>query len=220
MSFDVTRVKAGTKSLVIGKRETGKSTLLRDIVHHNDTIPLKVEISPLETRHASDSVIHREYSPAIVQSLVDRQEHTIHRRLPDPRAIVILDQCMFDPSWHKEDGIKKLFTDGKRLQCTTILAMQYPPSISSELRDSVDFVFVMRGNTTFDLKRIYEDYCYCRHSTDEIFDTFDDFVEFVRAYEAEDSNAGSCLVIDRTAGSRNTLSYYKAVIKTDGKISL
>ena len=64
----------------IGKRGTGKSTLVADILYHCKKIPMGVAISATEdgnafySSHIPDIFIHSEYKPEIIQQIITRQK--------------------------------------------------------------------------------------------------------------------------------------------------
>ena len=198
--FDPSRIEATNVLVFLGKRNTGKSFLVRDMLYYNRDIPTGVVISPTEAanRFYSNMVpslfIHDEYTPDLVQSITKRQikvmkKTKINKKI-DPRTFLILDDCLYDGCWKKDKNIRYLFFNGRHIKVFLLITMQYPLGIPPELRTNVDFCFILRENNYNNRKRIYENYC-------SIFPTFEIFCQVMDKI-TEDYG---CLVIDNTTKS-------------------
>ena len=88
----------------IGKRGTGKSTLVSDILYHCRKIPMGVAISATEDGNAyysqfiPDIFIHTEYKSDVINQIITRQKKVVNKSKKDPKndAFVLLDDCMYD----------------------------------------------------------------------------------------------------------------------------
>ena len=77
----------------------------------------------------------------------------------DPRAIVVMDDCLASKgTWAKDPLVSELLFNGRHRHITYILTMQYPLGITPELRSNFDYVFLLAEDVTSNLKRIYEHY--------------------------------------------------------------
>ena len=78
--FDMTSIPDGKVIVFIGKRETGKSFLVRDLLFHHQDIPIGTVISGTEAgngffaEHVPKLFIHDEYSTAIIENILKRQK--------------------------------------------------------------------------------------------------------------------------------------------------
>ena len=116
----------GPVVVLIGKRDTGKSFLVRDLLYYQQEIPIGTVISATEgsNRFYGDLMpslfIHEEFSPEIVGNLVKRQKIVVSKMKQqeamygksniDPYAYLILDDLMYDaPTWIKDTTIKQIF---------------------------------------------------------------------------------------------------------------
>jgi len=90
----------------------------------------------------------------------------------DPRAFLILDDCLYDASWIQQESTRYVFMNGRHIDLMTIITMQYPLGITPNLRTNVDFVFILRENILNNRKRIYDNYS-------GMFPTFDLFCQFM-----------------------------------------
>jgi hypothetical protein len=176
--------------VVIGKKDTGKSFLVRDILFHTQRcFPVGTVISGTEVaneffQHMVPSrFIHDKYTPEIVMATIKRQlqvkqarnaDKTSHggHSTRDPRAFLILDDCLYDASWIQQESTRYVFMNGRHIDLMTIITMQYPLGITPNLRTNVDFVFILRENILNNRKRIYDNYS-------GMFPTFDLFCQFM-----------------------------------------
>ena len=78
--FDMNRINKRNVIALLGRRGTGKSTLVKDILYYVRDIPVGTVISPTEevNRFYSDIIppifIHGGYNPAVVEKFVERQK--------------------------------------------------------------------------------------------------------------------------------------------------
>ena len=101
----------GPVIVLIGRRDTGKSFLVRDLLFYQQDIPIGTVISGTEagngfySNHVPKLFIHEEYNTAIIENILKRQkqvlkqvkkeEQTFKKSNIDPRAFVILDDCLY-----------------------------------------------------------------------------------------------------------------------------
>jgi hypothetical protein len=207
--------------VVIGKKDTGKSFLVRDILFQTQRyFPVGTVISATEIANeffqnmVPSKFIHDKYRPEIVQNVIKRQATIKDRRNKDkqsrggssnvdPRAFLILDDCLYDAkSWINEESTRFVFMNGRHIDLMTIITMQYPLGITPNLRTNVDFVFILRENILGNRRRIYENYA-------GMFPTFDMFCTFMDQC-TEDYE---CLVICNNVSSNrleDQVFWYKA----------
>ena len=206
--------------VVIGKKDTGKSFLVRDILYNTQhDFPVGTVISGTEVANeffqhmVPSKFIHDKYSPQIVMNVIKRQMNVKQNRNKaknsaggnssiDPRAFLILDDCLYDSSWIKEESTRYVFMNGRHIDMMTIITMQYPLGITPNLRTNVDFVFILRENILGNRRRIYENYA-GMFPTFEMFCTFMD--QCTENYE--------CLVICNNVSSNkleDQVFWYKA----------
>ena len=212
--------------IFIGRRRTGKSTLVRDLLFNHSDMPIGTVISGTEESNSfygkmiPPIFIHGEYNPMILANYVKRQKMIMARIQKDiasgaksridPRAFMILDDCMYDDSWTHDKNIRYLFMNGRWLKVFFIITMQYPLGIQPALRTNVDFVFILREPYMTNRKRIFDNYA-------SAFPSFEFFCQIMdqctQNYE--------CLVVDNTSQSaklEDCVFWYKAEIHSDFKI--
>ena len=224
--FDMASIAQDSVVLFIGKRQTGKSFLVRDLLFHHKNLPIGTVISGTEGANAFFSkivpsiFIHGEIDPKTLQNVLQRQKMVIRSMKQqfeqwgstntDPRAFLILDDCLYDKSWVKDKTIRCMFMNGRHYKLLFIITMQYALGIPPNLRTNVDYVFILRENIFANRKRLYESYAGMFPSFDMFNQVMDQCTE---NYE--------CLVIHNNAKSNkleDQVFWYKANICPDFKI--
>ena len=206
--------------VIIGKKDTGKSFLVRDILYNcQQDFPVGTVISGTEVANeffqhmVPSKFIHDKYTPQIVMNVIKRQMTMKQKRNAskngsggqsdiDPRAFLILDDCLYDASWIKEESTRYVFMNGRHIDMMTIITMQYPLGITPNLRTNVDFVFILRENILGNRRRIYENYA-------GMFPTFEMFCTFMD----QCTENFECLVICNNVNSNkleDQVFWYKA----------
>ena len=208
----------GPVVVLIGRRDTGKSFLVRDLLYYHQDIPIGTVISGTEagngfySEHVPKLFIHDEYNTAIIENILKRQktvlkqikkEIEVYRKSTiDPRAFVILDDCLFDASWTRDKMMRLLFMNGRHWKIMLIITMQYPLGIPPNLRTNIDYVFILREPYIANRKRIYENYA-------GMFPTFESFCQVMD----QCTENYECLVINNNAKSNklhDQIFWYKA----------
>jgi hypothetical protein len=176
--FNITTISSDSVVVFIGKRRTGKSFLIKDLIYYHRHIPIGTVISGTESanRFYGDFMpsifIHDEYQPGIISNVIKRQQ-VIKRKFDkdpniDPNAFMILDDCLYDSSWTRDKNVRCLFMNGRHFNILFAIAMQFPLGIPPNLRTNIDYVFILRENNINNRRRIYENYA-------SMFPTFEVF---------------------------------------------
>ena len=208
----------GPVVVLIGKRDTGKSFLVRDLLWYQQDIPIGTVISGTEEGNGFYSkmvprlFIHNEYNSAIIENILKRQRtvlkqvkkemETYKRTTIDPRAFVILDDCLYDATWSRDKLMRLLFMNGRHWKVMLVITMQYPLGIPPTLRTNIDYVFILRENYIANRKRIYENYA-------GMFPTFEAFCQVMD----QCTENYECLVINNNSKSNkltDQVFWYKA----------
>lgn len=204
--FDPRSLKDDSVVLFIGKRNVGKSFCLKYIMSFHNTIPVGVVISPTErANHFFESwvpkmLLYDEYSENTVNKFLDRQikitdqynaeQGRYGKTDLDPRAFLILDDCLYDRSWPNSKNIRCLFMNGRHYKVFFLITMQYPLGIPPHLRTNVDYIFIFRDNQIKNRERIYQQYA-------GMFPSFDIFSQVLD----QCTENFECLVIDNKVQS-------------------
>ena len=217
--FDMSKIAKGSIVAMVGKRNTGKSFLIKDLLYYKRDVPIGTVISASEGSNCfygsmmPSLFIHEEYSPEIVANLVKRQElvtkkynaqnEAYGKSNIDPYAFFIMDDMMYDANkWIKDPNIRKIFMNGRHFHLMFLLTMQYSLGIGPTFRGQIDYVFLLRENYVSNRKRLYEHYA-------GMFPTFEIFCQVMD----QCTENYECLVIDNTTKSNKIeemVYWYKA----------
>jgi len=230
--FDMRRItfkandSKGPVVCLIGRRDSGKSFLVKDLLYYHQDVPIGTVIAGTEEgngfygKMVPKMFIHNEYKTEIIENILKRQRQvmkqinkemeTFKKSNIDPRAFVILDDCLYDNSWSRDKMMRLLFLNGRHWKVMLVLTMQYPLGIPPTLRTNIDYVFILREPYIANRKRIYENYA-------GMFPTFESFCQIMdnctENYE--------CLVIDNNVKSNkltDQVAWYKADPHSDFKL--
>ena len=208
----------GPVIVLIGRRDTGKSFLVRDLLYHHQDIPVGTVISGTEAgngfycKYVPKLFIHDEYNTSIIENILKRQKAVLkqinkdiknyNKTTIDPRTFVILDDCLYDSGWSRDKMMRLLFMNGRHWKLMLIITMQYPLGIPPNLRTNIDYVFILREPYIANRKRIYENYA-------GMFPTFESFAQIMD----QCTENYECLVINNNSKSnklQDQIFWYKA----------
>jgi len=224
--FDINSIDNDKVVVFIGKRDTGKSILVKDLLYHKKNIPVGTVISGTEGANSFYSkmmpniFIHNEYKPEIIANVLKRQKKIIDKikcevhetgdSNIDPRFFLILDDCLYDKSWVTNKSIRSVFMNGRHYKILFIITMQYALGIPPSLRTNIDYVFLLRENYVSNRKRLYEQFA-------GMFPTFDMFCQVMD----QCTENYECLVINNNAKSNkleDQIFWYKADMHEDFRL--
>jgi hypothetical protein len=216
--FDITSIGDDKVVVFIGRRGSGKSVGVKDLLYYKRDIPVGTLISGTESanRTFSDNIpnifIYDEYTPELLEKVMKRQIMMMQRLNKDklvygkssldPRAFLVLDDCLHDNSWTKDKNIRYVFMNGRHRKILFVLTMQYALGIPPNLRTNIDYTFIFRETNFQNRRRIYDSYA-------GMFPTFEVFCSVLD----QCTENYECLVIDNTCKSnklQEQVFWYKA----------
>lgn len=221
--FNPQEMKQDSVIVMIGKRRSGKSYCLKDILSYHSSFPCGIVISGSELcnqffqKFIPNILIYDEYDPEIIKKFLERQMRVTKQRTDeikkygksdiDPRAFIILDDCMHCANvWTKDKNIRSIFMNGRHYSILTIITSQTPLGMNPALRSQIDYVFIFKNNIIKEREKIYNHYAGICNS----FEVFNKIMDNTTAnFEV--------MVIDNTTQENSVteqIKWYKAVDKT------
>jgi hypothetical protein len=216
--FDPSTIKSDSVVVFIGKRNTGKSYCMKDILSYHKELPVGIVISPTETannyfeKFIPNMLIYDEYEPAIVKRFLERQININKQKNDqlkkygsseiDSRAFLILDDCLYDKTWPTDKNIRSIFMNGRHYKIFFLITMQYCLGLPPILRANIDYVFIFKNNLIKEREKIYHHYA-------GIFNNFETFCTVMDNC----TDNYECLVIDNKVQSNrleDQVKWYKA----------
>jgi hypothetical protein len=211
--FDPAKIGDEKICVVIGKRGTGKSTLIADLMYNKRHVPMGIVQSATEegnkfySKFVPDIFIYNDFSVEAIEKVVARQKRMVIRGAPNPNCFIILDDCLHDKKNLKCPIIRQIFQNGRHWKIFMVVAAQYALDMSPDLRGNVDYVFILRENIIQNRERLYKSF----------FGVFPTFQQFCQVMDVCTENF-EALVLDNTSKSNkieDCVFWYKAPIRSN-----
>lgn len=206
--FDCSKLTQFATVMCIGKRGTGKTTLIRDIMSHMAK-RLDFGIAMCGTEETArdmgefipPSCIYNDFSAEALDVLLKHQKKTIMAGRYK-KTFLIMDDTLYDKSTLRSKNMRMLFMNGRHRKIFYLCAVQYLMDIPPDLRSNVDFVFALKENIIGNREKLWK--CF--------FGMFSDYKEFSTVMD--ECTAGyDCMVLDNTVRSNNVMDcvfWYRA----------
>jgi hypothetical protein len=200
----------------IGKRGTGKSTLVTDILYHKKHLPAGIVMSATEEgnhhykQYVPDLFIYGDYDKEAIERVLARQKKIISAKKENAGSFILLDDCMYDRKFMKDSCIRQCFMNGRHWKIFFMLTMQYCMDLTPDLRANVDYVFILRENVLQNREKLYKSFF-------GVFPTFNMFNQVMNAC----TENYECLVLDNTSKSNkleDCVFWYKAKLRKNFRI--
>jgi hypothetical protein len=227
--FAMEKMVQNAALLIVAKRGSGKSFLTRDIMYSMRKLPGGMVISPTDQMNPiykkffPDLFIHHDVSPTLLKAVLQRQtmvvknnktivqneknkggKSDIASKVTDPRAILVMDDCLAEAAaWKKDNTIRIIMMNGRHYQLTFILIMQDPMGVPPNLRSNFDYIFLLKEDTVLNRKKLWMN--------------FAGVIPSMQAFEAifdAMTNDFGCMVIDNRKPCsvlKEKIFHYKAV---------
>ena len=203
---------------MIGKRGTGKSTLIADIMYHNrDKFKYGIAMSETEavtgdlSRFIPRSCLYHEFNETALEGVMMHQKRDgakVKRaknrgeEMSLKNMFVIMDDCAHDKKTLSNSTMREAFMNGRHRALFIVNAVQYMMDIPSAIRGQIDYVFATRDNIRDQREKLYKYF----------FGIFDDFETFSRVLD-ECTDGFNCIVLDGKSRSNkveDVVFYYQA----------
>ena len=212
--FDASQMQPFTISLLLGRRNTGKSTLLKDLLFHlQEHSDVCICFTPTESAAAlfrtitPGALVHDTgLSLAVLEQLMSVQREI--GRTPGKtmrRVTLVLDDCSSNAAALRSPVISDLFRNGRHQKITVLLTSQYATDLNPGLRAQVDYTFCMRDGCVQNKKRLHQLYA----------GSIAKFEDFSSVFNTVTSNYG-VFAVDNTAVDgdvESTTFWYRASLK-------
>ena len=205
--FDSSSIKESRIIFILGKRNTGKSVLMKDLLYHMPRPDYVVAMAPTEDtlrmyrEFLPESSIFNHLSQEKLDRIVSVQRELVNRNTKR-RLLIILDDCLYQKGVLKSTSMRYIFFNGRHDHISLICAAQYMMEVDVSLRTNVDYIFSMRENILTNRQKLYKYY----------FGQFAKFEEFDKVMNAC-TQEYKALVLDGTVSSTSPTDcvlWYKA----------
>ena len=222
MRFDPTTIKPDATVLLLGKRGTGKSTLLIDLMSYMES-KLYAGIAMAPTQDSIDmfesflprALVFSDFNADAVgrlmnaKRLLSRMNKRKQKRATERgeaytkrHIAVLLDDCMSDKKNLKHNEVRDVFMNGRHEDVFFVNLQQYLMDMGPELRAQIDYVFVMRDSSHDSRVKLWRNF----------FGMFGDYQDFADLLDSCTENY-ECLVLNTRVQSnkfQDCIFWYKA----------
>ena len=207
--FSCDMLKPNNAIAIIGKRQSGSTVLTHHLMQHIPDVETTV-ISPASHAVYKDLIpqarIHQEYNVNIVTDVLESQR-ACKKSGSETRALIVLDECMYDKSCFTSEPFQDLVCNGRCLLTTMMLCLQTSIGLPPVIRNNIDWVFVFGGTTPDDIDRLHKQ-----------FGTGLSFDEFNAIFRQVTADKYSCVVIHNVPYFENPIDafyWYKVDLKAE-----
>jgi len=194
----------GSVAVMIGKKGTGKTTVMMDLCYSLRHCPeVTLFQKTYDTNPAFWDVVpglfsYNVWRTDVVQKIIDRQKKENKKREREGRPpryhTLVIDDLACDETFLKDKLLAELFMNARWLKLNIIITLQYALKLTPDLRDNIDWVFMLKEILPGNRRRLYDHFC----------GQFDTPKEFYSVFEKMTENR-SCMVLN-TTGLSNKIS--------------
>tara|TARA_B100002051_G_C16692981_1_gene616563 strand:+ start:165 stop:1007 length:843 start_codon:yes stop_codon:yes gene_type:complete len=208
--FQPDKVKHNRIFFIIGKRGTGKTTIMRDILSHYPPVDFAIGMTPTEEtadvfrEFLPETCIYHEFSQHKLEQMLSVQRELI-RKKKDRSFLLVLDDCLYQKGVLKSQAMRDLVFNGRHLHVAVFVCVQYLMDISPDVRSNIDYVFALRENIISNRMKLWKFFF-------GMFSKYDDFAKCMDACTANHQ----CMIMDNTQKSteiEDTVFWYRAELE-------
>ena len=202
-------LQCGQWVLFQGRRNSGKSVLLRDCMHRmKDKIELLVAMSPTVSQQEAframtpACLVHDRLDLTVIEALLTTQRDLLSQGKRARHVLLVLDDCSFDAKSWRSPVIGDVARNGRHANVTVFMTCQYACDISPSIRTQVDVIFALRDPSIQNRKRLWS--CY--------FGLIDPVAKFNAIFESATDNYSALVLLNTVPSSdpSESVFWYKA----------
>lgn len=209
----------GSIALMIGKKGSGKTTLMLDLCYAIRHCPEVILFQKtIDTNQAFKDIIpglfsYKFWNTEIVKKIVDRHIRENKKRIKQKKPVkymtLIIDDQAGEEKFVNDKFLSDLFFNCRWYKLNIIFTMQYSLKVKIDQRAQIDWVFMLRENIPGNRRRLLEHYCGQFGDGKKGMDSFN------KVFNRFTNNRG-CMVVKNT-GLSNTITdnvfHYRATFR-------
>lgn len=218
--FDPTLAEINRAYLIIGRKGSGKSTLMFTLL--GKLAPrIHYAVAMCGTRDGVEKfgrvmpadVIHNSFNPAIFSSIIKTLARNSMVSGYKTITSVILDDLAFAKGTFKSEEMRESLMNGRWLGLNLVMTQQYLMDLGPDLRGQIDYIFAMAETTKKTRQKLFDYY----------YGIFNTFADFERVFSAVTSKKGRALVLDNTTTTSvisDRVFYYDGDINASSEFTI
>lgn len=158
------RDQGGSKTVIIGKPGTGKSTLITSLLYEKAHIfPSGVVMSGTEdsnhhySRIFPGTFVFNSLNIDQINEYIKRQK-LAKEHVDNPWSVLLLDDCTDDPKLFSTPLFQGIFKNGRHWKMWFILSLQYCMDVKPVIRTNIDGTFILRETGLRNRRALWENY--------------------------------------------------------------
>ena len=161
--FDPSTIKESRIIFIIGKRHTGKSVLMKDLLYHMPRPDYVLAMAPTEDTlkmfrtFLPQCCIFDHFSQEKLERTVTLQRELVSRG-KKRNVLILLDDCLYQKGVLKSNAMRSIFFNGRHDNISLICAAQYMMEVDVSLRTNIDYLFTMRENILTNRQKLFKYY--------------------------------------------------------------
>ncbi len=219
--FKPENLKSSDFIVIIGHRNCGKSTLIKDLLFKSPQLPFGRVIHSGEKYN----YFYKDFIPSIliedelnkknIKQIFEEKKRLYKekdvKKIEDNRSFIILEDCLYLQKESVLTYFTKLVERKELYQNFILVSLVYSFGFSQDIYKKIDYVFIYREKIIKEKKRIYEKYCHM----------IPNFSMFQDIFEQCTDNLHDCLVIHLSNPSTNWMDkifWYRADVLENVKL--
>lgn len=165
--FNINSLSKNSICNIIGKKNSGKTTLVKSILNYHNDIKNGIVISPTEktsipkeyTNFCSNLNTYYAIEQNIIDELLIKQEQ-LKENIIDNNSYIVLDECLTSKEQiYNCASTRELLFNSKQYNLMVLLTMQFPLCIIPELCNNFDYIFLAAEDIISNKQILYNNYC-------------------------------------------------------------
>ena len=216
--FDIDDICTGSVILMVGKRKTGKSSLVTDLMANMaDKFSYGIAFCPTEDSSRSlqkfmpRTCIFSDYREDKVEALMAMQRRYWARPKGGREVFILMDDVTFDKGIWRSRTMRELAMNGRHRHVTLLICCQFLFDLPPDIRSQIDIVFALRENVHSNKEKLFKNF----------WGFFDNYGQFSETMDSLTRDYGA-IVYDASQSSSTKVEencfWYKAKVDHDFRV--